>query len=68
MRSSHSDPSELEGWKDLREEDKERVERAWENGEIAENEKPEPAAEHSDPRYIYKGMIYLYSANYIGFM
>lgn len=40
------------GWDELREDDKERIQRAWEEGDIPDNEKPEPA--HSKwPRYDY---------------
>ncbi|GAA5807630.1 hypothetical protein MFLAVUS_001000 [Mucor flavus] len=47
MKSDFSEPSEINGWQDLRPEDQERVQRAWEEGEIPENERPEPAKEHA---------------------
>ncbi|KAI8080588.1 hypothetical protein BDF21DRAFT_419308 [Thamnidium elegans] len=47
MKSDFSDPSEINGWQDLRPEDQERVQRAWEEGEIPENERPESTKEHA---------------------
>lgn len=44
MKSDFPDPSAINGWQELREEDQERVQRAWVEGEIPENERPESAA------------------------
>jgi hypothetical protein len=41
MREAMSGPEELDGFDVLRDEDKERIQRAWDEGEISENEKPE---------------------------
>ncbi|KAL0079014.1 hypothetical protein F4703DRAFT_1742099, partial [Phycomyces blakesleeanus] len=40
MKASLSDPSEIEGWDSLREEDVEKIEKAWEDGEIPEEDRP----------------------------
>lgn len=53
MQSVYSDPSEIPGFDELREADQEKIRRAWEEGEVPEDEKPEPASEHIDPRYVY---------------
>ncbi|KAI9245709.1 hypothetical protein EDC94DRAFT_628077 [Helicostylum pulchrum] len=47
MKSDFREPSGINGWQDLRPEDRERVQRAWEEGEIPENERPESAKEHA---------------------
>lgn len=52
MQGAYSEPSEIQGWDTLREDDQERIQRAWDLGRIPENELPEPAAEHTDPRYL----------------
>ncbi|KAI9344130.1 hypothetical protein BD770DRAFT_397761 [Pilaira anomala] len=44
MKSDFPDPSSINGWQDLREEDQERVQRAWDEGDIPENERPASAA------------------------
>lgn len=50
MKNTLSSPEAMGGWDELREDDKERIRRAWEEGDIPDNEKPEPA--HSKrPRY-----------------
>lgn len=41
MREAMSSPEELEGFDLLRDEDKERIQKAWDEGEIAKDEKPE---------------------------
>lgn len=49
MKSDFSSPSDIQGWEDLQPDDQERVERAWEEGQIPDNELPEPAPEHIQP-------------------
>ncbi|CEG69231.1 hypothetical protein RMATCC62417_05337 [Rhizopus microsporus] len=46
MKNTLSSPEAMGGWDELREDDKERIRRAWEEGDIPDNEKPEPA--HSE--------------------
>lgn len=40
MREAISGPEELDGFDVLRDEDKERIRKAWDEGEISESEKP----------------------------
>ena len=52
MRNSFNDPSELDGYDELKPQDKERVNKAWEDGHVADEDIPEsakkPAGEVSD--------------------
>ncbi|ORE02771.1 zf-PARP-domain-containing protein [Rhizopus microsporus var. microsporus] len=43
MKNALSSPEAMGGWNELREDDKERIRRAWEEGDIPNIEKPEPA-------------------------
>lgn len=45
MKTAIEKPENLEKFNELREEDKERVKRAWEAGKIPLNERPEPFAD-----------------------
>ncbi|KAI7891908.1 uncharacterized protein EV154DRAFT_209362 [Mucor mucedo] len=49
MQKDYSSPDQIQGWEDLRPEDQERVQRAWDEGEIPQAERPTPAAEHVRP-------------------
>jgi hypothetical protein len=50
MQEQFSDVSEIPGFDELREEDQERVRRAFDEGKIPDNELPEPAKKHTDPK------------------
>ncbi|KAF7731510.1 hypothetical protein EC973_009274 [Apophysomyces ossiformis] len=41
MHDKLSGPEDIQGWEDLREEDKENVKEAWETGEVSRPEKPQ---------------------------
>lgn len=43
MKKMFEDPSELDGYDDLRSEDKEKVNKAWEDGQVADEDIPETA-------------------------
>ncbi|KAG0186293.1 hypothetical protein DFQ28_008059 [Apophysomyces sp. BC1034] len=50
MHTKLSGPEEIEGWDDLRTEDKQRVEEAWESGEVARPEKSEKSEETEETK------------------
>ena len=39
MKASYDEPSKIEGWDDLKEGEKEKVQRAWEEGQIPDDDK-----------------------------
>jgi hypothetical protein len=43
VKSSSENPSDLDGYDDLKPEDKEKVNKAWEEGKVAEEDIPESA-------------------------
>lgn len=49
MQQAFANPDQITGWQSLRPDDQERVQRAWDEGEIPANEIPEPAPEHIQP-------------------
>ncbi|KAI9260831.1 hypothetical protein BY458DRAFT_439903, partial [Sporodiniella umbellata] len=40
MHKTLSNPKEIRGWNDLRDEDKERIQKEWDTGRIFDNENP----------------------------
>lgn len=43
MKNSFNEASELDGYEDLREEDQERISKAWEDGHVADEDIPDSA-------------------------
>ena len=48
MKKSFSDASELDGYEDLKPEDQEKVNKAWEEGHVADEDIPESARKADD--------------------
>lgn len=48
MHKALPEPQKIRGFEELLSEDKERVIRAWNQGQIPENEKPESHLEHEE--------------------